>query len=279
MAFRSACITSYRSEEAFISVKDKVDYLAYGVETCPTTGKIHLQAFAYHGSAKRFTGWQKLFPGDHIEQMKGTFTDNERYCSKQSDLKEFGVRPMDNGKKRSLAEVADLVVTAAEDKVPFYNVFERQDAPALSQYYGGVQKVYDLFVTKRVKAIPLDFAPDVIWIWGPSGTGKSRYVWNLHPDLYRVNPSDRYKWKDGYFGQDVVLFDNVTLTNINPPEFLQEIDRYPIDVPKKGGFVAWRPSKIYITSIYRPDAFVSLFDDSKELIRRLTKVHYINELV
>lgn len=275
--FRAATITSFREEADFVTAAESLQFIAYGIETCPSTNRVHLQAFAYSEKARKLTGWKKLFPGDHIEQMHGNFAQNEKYCSKEGQYKTIGVKPMGDGKKRSLSTLADEVVAAAETKVPLYDVVTAEPARgSFIQYHGGVQKLYDMAVTKRLKATPRDFAPEVIYVWGPSGFGKTRYVTELEPDLYRCNPSDKYKWKDGYYGQDAVLYDNVVPDNISPFDFLQEIDRYPIDVPKKGGFIAWRPRRIYITSTHSPEALGVCFTSPRELLRRITRTHYIN---
>ena len=39
-----------------------------------------------------FGGWKELFPTAHIEKMKGNFAQNEKYCSKEGKLIEFGDR-------------------------------------------------------------------------------------------------------------------------------------------------------------------------------------------
>ena len=51
--------------------------------------------------------WREAFPGAHIEEMKGNFRQNEAYCSKEGTYTELGIKPMENGKKRSLAEMKE----------------------------------------------------------------------------------------------------------------------------------------------------------------------------
>jgi hypothetical protein len=70
--------------ETFENLPDNIQYLAFVQETCPTTNRIHYQTWAYASTAMKPTGWKKIFPGDHIEQMYGTFEQNDKYCSKQN---------------------------------------------------------------------------------------------------------------------------------------------------------------------------------------------------
>lgn len=45
-----------------------------------------------------------------------------------------------------------------------------------------------------------------LWLWGPSGTGKTRYVCDTYPNYYE---KDKSKYWNGYKGQDVVLIDEL----------------------------------------------------------------------
>ncbi len=55
-----------------------------------------------------------------------------------------------------------------------------------------------------------DFAPEVIYIHGEPGSGKSRYVREHDPNVFDISNNDSYKWKDGYSGQDVVVYSDVS---------------------------------------------------------------------
>jgi len=50
------------------------------------------------------------------------------------------------------------------------------------------------------------------------------------------------------------------------------LDRYPMRVPVKGGFVNWVPENIYITSSNHPDSTYTdekIQEDIQQLIRRI----------
>lgn len=271
--FRAAVITHFG--EPWTALPAKIDYIAFGRETCPSTQRVHFQTWAYANRAMRLSGWKKVFPGDHIEQMRGTFAQNDAYCSKESQLTCFGVKPMENGKKRTLADLCSQVVEAAEIGQHLSEVVcKPENQQTFVQYNNGIQRLYDHAVTKKARDVPRDFAPMVTWVFGPPGCGKTRYVYDVEPNVYRVPISDKYKWKDGYTGQEAVLYDNITPTNINPVDLLTEIDRYFVQVPKKGGFVGWRPRRIYFTSLFGLELFslTAGFDMPAEFTRRVTGV-------
>lgn len=86
----------------------------------------------------------------------------------------------------------------------------------------------------------------VLLFTGPPGTGKTRMAYALFPTLYAL-PVGKDLWFNNYTQQKTVLIDdfagNVSLTCL-----LQILDRYPVQVPTKGGFVWWCPETIIITS-------------------------------
>jgi len=270
--FRGACLTIFSDVPTELPVK--LQYFAYSMETCPTTNKRHAQAWAYSTKAMRFTGWKKIFPDAHIEQMRGTFAENDVYISKESQLTSYGERPMENGKKRTLQDLVDEVSTAARDGIRLSEVIDATEHKSTYvQYHGGIQKLHSMIVSEKLRRVDKDIAPEVYWIQGPPGSGKTRYVHDKEATLYDCPVDDSYKWKDGYSGEDAVLYDNMSLENFKcPARLLKEIDRYFIQVPIKGGFIGWRPKRIYITSVHTLEFFATTggFTDPNELFRRVT---------
>lgn len=250
---------------------ERLSYFAYAVEICPTTSRQHLQAFAYGTKPMRLHQWKEIFPGGHIEFMRGTFRDNQAYCSKEGQLVELGVRPMANGKRRS-----DQIVKQAIDADPtksLSQIYEETGEMAAIAYSRGMNE-YRLY--KRRKIMPLNEEVKVILVTGRPGSGKTRYVFDNESDLYEVPMSGHLQWFDGYEGQEAVLFDNLTPESItNKGFFLRLIDRYRLQVPIKGGFTYWKPKRIYITTINTSDAFASIFNDMNEWFRRISEVKSI----
>jgi hypothetical protein len=103
VTFRKACFTYHKSEVEPI-FSDKLRYLGYAKETFPSTGKEHWQGFAYAKTPMKLTGWKKVFPGAHIESMKGDFQSNEKYCSKEGLLVHHG-QPPRQGERSDLQEL------------------------------------------------------------------------------------------------------------------------------------------------------------------------------
>jgi len=126
--------------------ENNIQFVGYGVETCPETKKMHHQGWLYCSTdaKKSFKAWKKLFAKlglekMHFEQMKGSFAQNTAYVSKEGTLIEIGVKPMENGKKRKLLEFKEAI---DEGK----NVLEIADSPSLFgtflQYRSGLIYIF-----------------------------------------------------------------------------------------------------------------------------------------
>lgn len=68
---------------------------------------------------------------------------------------------------------------------------------------------------------------------------------------------------------EAVLFDDFRADVCELHWLLQLLDRYPIDVPVKGGFVAFRPKRIYITSAFPPEGvYRNVCEENMQQLRR-----------
>jgi len=76
--------TTLVEKEAWFNQPEQFKYAIFGRETCPKTGKPHLQGFVSLHKEKLLTGIKKLFPDGfaHLEIAKGTCKQNKDYCSK-----------------------------------------------------------------------------------------------------------------------------------------------------------------------------------------------------
>jgi hypothetical protein len=243
---RKICFTDHAEEEP--EFDDGLQYLAYAKETCPTTGKQHWQGFAYHKTGMKLTGWKKLFPGAHIEQMRSDFDANKKYCSKEGQLIEHGQRPR-QGERTDLQELKVQLdagrrpMEIADQVEGMFSVVSRSHRFAESY-----------FQYKRAKTLAHDrTAPDVYVRIGPPGTGKTKWM----DDTYGIGnwvtaPDNNGQWFDNC-DHDVILFDDVEARAIpTTSQFKRLTDRYPIQVPVKGGFITWKPKVIVFTSNSHP---------------------------
>lgn len=112
------------------------------------------------------------------------------------------------------------------------------------------------------------------WIYGPPGSGKTKYVFDTYDidNLYIKNA--KTKWWDGYNGQEIVLIDDFDMDCVHQGHYLKIwADRYPVNCEVKGGSRLIRPKKIIVTSNY---TIGQLFFDSEmaaAINRRFKSIH------
>jgi hypothetical protein len=111
--------------------------------------------------------------------------------------------------------------------------------------------------------------------YGDTGVGKTHRVYEEAPNVYSPIVTKDKVWFDGYQDEKEILFDDyngeITLTY-----FLRILDKYPLLVEVKGGTVAARWDKVYITSNMHPSNWYPMADGVhiRALLRRLS-VHEI----
>lgn len=244
--FRLLCFTEFDTSRDMAELAKNFDYLCYGEETCPTTGRKHYQGFAYKEQAQRFSWYKKRFGNTHFERCNGTLEQNEAYCKKQGKYTEHGVKPMGNGKKRVLLQIKEEIESG--QRVSKLQKTDQYFEPIL-RYERGLRD-YERRL-RQEKAIQVGYKPRTVTVLiGSAGSGKTRYVYDKHDrhTIYTM-PKNDGRWFGTYDGQPVVLFDDVGPGDIMPvTTFLRITDGYPIEVEVKGGFTPWVPKHIYITS-------------------------------
>nr|AJP36389.1 replication-associated protein [Avon-Heathcote Estuary associated circular virus 10]AJP36394.1 replication-associated protein [Avon-Heathcote Estuary associated circular virus 10] len=270
-ATRAICFTEFKKLTNWDDVKSQLRYYAYAEETCPKTGKKHYQGFAYSWKPIRFSGWKKMFPTAHIEQMRGNFRENTAYCSKEGSLIEFGEKPNENGVQGTAIEYKRRI----EEGQSTMEIAE--DENLFGQYlhsYKALEK-YEQHI--RGKKIKLDETPPEVYIrWGAAGTGKTHGVFKRYGrDKVCIVPDNTGKWFDNCHNSDVMLFDDVEIDAVPPiSQFLRLTDRYPMQVPVKGGFIWWKPKVIVFTSNLPWEQWWNTLntEHKRAVQRRLTRV-------
>lgn len=238
-------------------------YFVVGKEIGSKKGLRHNQFYVEFKSNVRFNTLKKIIVDSqcHIEDSRGTWIDNFNYCTKnkpREDWTQWGT-PAKQGKRNDLKLIKESVkeqksIRSMLDKDIIENQQQLRFAESLQKYY----RTY-----KRHK-------PEVIWIWGPSDTGKTKGIWDSEPDLLDLNNDGQ--WFDGYDKQEAVLFDDFRC-EMPYVQFLKLTDRYPCAVPIKGGFTNWNPKRIYITSNIPPEmAYLGENEEKTQHLRRITKV-------
>jgi len=231
-----------------ITDHDGIGYIVWQEETCPETGRFHLQGYVQFEKKAVLSRAKKILFGDkshrvHLEVAKGTPGENKTYCTKVGgrNVNEWGVMSV-AGKSRDLAEIAMAI---SKGEMTIDQVMD--EAPATYVMFG---KGLETLAVAKMPDRDRDVKPDVYWYYGETGTGKTRKVYDDNADVYTW--SGTWPWFHGYRGQTTVLFDDFRGT-IPFHQLLRLTDRYPCTVETKGGFQKWRATKIYFTSALKPE--------------------------
>lgn len=176
----------------------------------------------------------------HLEPRKGTVLQAIEYCKKDGDIREFGEAPETHAKS-SKERFAWCIQKAEEGDLDSI----KESEPALYLRY--LERFRSLR-SRNSSIIDGDLQNE--WWWGPTGTGKSKKLWQDYPGHY---PKPLNKWWDGYEDEDVVGIEEVDPISGKWLGHFLKIwsDRYPFTAEIKGGTLKKiRPRKLIVTSNY-----------------------------
>lgn len=222
------------SDDEYLQAMEKnsaIRFIAYGLETCPTTGKLHHQGWiCFHNqrpnSRTSLGRIAKMIDAGYCKGMRGSLAQNNDYCSKQSSLKKFGDEPK-QGDRNDLKAVVNRIAsgeTTADDIC--------LDDPGYFHMYGRtIQRAEDILLRQKFRTE----MTKGIWYYGNTGQGKSHTAFaGFDPKTCYVKPltGSEAKWWDGYTGQETVIF-NEFRGEIPYGEILSLVDKWPHYVPRR----------------------------------------------
>lgn len=235
------------SDEECVSLRDvferECSYAVFGKEV-GENGTPHLQGYFRASVKYRLSQVKDKFSRRaHFSPARGDVKSNRVYCSKGGDVWEFGTA-------RGLSEKKSRDELAIEYRRHF-------DAGTLCDFAADNPGVA-LFNGHTLRRNILgSFAPikrpvvRVRWIWGPPGTGKSRFAHNEFPEGFVKEP--RTKWWTGYMLEKQVIIDDVGPKGIDINHLLRWFDHYRCWVETKGDMVPLHATDFIVTSNFTPD--------------------------
>lgn len=268
---RDWCFTlnNYKPTDEALLQQISSKYLIYGREI-GASGTPHLQGYIYFNNQKFGHQVVKLMPHHtRIDKRMAPKLDSAiDYCKKDRDFYEQGDRPCNQEEKgRRGNEAAGWAVKKARsgDLAAI-----EEEEPQLFIKYG--PRLEQLFVPPNK---PLDSLEHEWWV-GPTGTGKSRLLWELYPDHYskKIN-----KWWDGYKRQEVVAIEEWSPEARLTTQALKTwADHYPFPGEiKGGGMQGLRPRKIIVLSNYTIEQCFERAEDREPMLRRFKVINFPEE--
>lgn len=239
-------------------------YLVAGVENAPTTGTPHLQCYAELAKVTRRTTVMKYIPrGAKVDPRKGTAKQASDYCKMDGVFFEWGILSK-QGERSDLSLMKQLCIS--------------EGMRGVTQVSDNMQqiRVCEKFLTYNEPE--RDWKPEVIWLWGATGTGKSRRAREIcGDDVFCKNTGS--KWWDGYDAHEDVIIDDFRDSWWSITYMLGLLDRYSFQVEVKGGQRQMRAKRIVITSANAPDqCYIGTGEAIGQLLRRIDNVTHVTEV-
>ena len=253
-------------------------------------GTYHTHVYLYSTSPMRFGTLKRRFPTAHIEKAIGTSLENRDYMRKEGKwaetakaetrvegtFKEFGVLPNEASEKspkmaQLMQDVKDgYSTTEIIENDPSF-AFKINDIDALREKL--------LFEKFRKENRPVK----VNYLYGDSGTGKTRSIYEKHPpeDVYRITDYSGQSGArfDDYHGEPVIVFEEFR-SQVPISAMLNFLDIYPLRLPARYRDRVACFDTVYITSnIPLEDQYRDIQKHEMETWRAfLRRIHTVTEV-
>jgi len=261
-------------EEALEKLKAKRDIKAAVIALeNHADGTPHIHAFLQLSkqlSCRNQSFWDlDQFHGNY--QKAKSIVNVVKYIKKDGDILEYGDMDWKNkvdARETHSAYLGKRILAG----VPLKQLIEEDPSLVLKTY--DLQK--NINAWKILSAVPVSTdLPRGIWIWGPTGTGKSHLVRQEEPDLFLKAQN---KWWDGYINQQAVLIDDLDSDCLD--HYLKIwADKYSCTGEVKGGHVQLCYQRFYVTSNF---SIEELFKNKPEVTidaikRRFKVIHKLDK--
>jgi hypothetical protein len=231
-------------------------YVIYGKEV-GESGTPHLQGFIYWKNPISFKSMRKKIPRAHIEVCKCIPSAIE-YCKKERDWIDHGLPP-NQGERKDIDKVKDMLQQGSN---------LRGIILAAESYQSIRHAECHLKYFEKQR----DHKPHVVWCYGSTGTGKSRYVYEECKDKDTYTAMSTGRWFEGYDAHTHVIIDDMRKDFMKFHELLRLLDRYAMRVECKGGSRQFVATHIYITSCHSPNDLFDTREDVGQLVRRIDEI-------
>lgn len=263
-----------------------VEYMIYGYEICPSTETPHLQGFVKFTCDQRYG--TRNAKGYHLNSLKGRLfgmrwakmyihsspQECSEYCEKHNlYITRRGVLAPGRGQSAKLNDVAgkimrrEITLDECDEQHPGMMVAHGRGLTALHARHEP----------------PRNEHPCAVYIYGPTGTGKSKYAKREHGEenVYRKTNGNIY-WNN-YNNELATVIEEFTVRGNNGnnsrgwlfEDLILVLDQYKIAIDIKFGATQCNSKYIYITSPYHLKHHFPKEEEFMQIIRRLNMIYHI----
>lgn len=242
------------------------------------SGTPHYQGYIEFTDKMSFKAIKEILGNEaHVEARQGTREQAIAYCCKE-DTRQDGpwtygkmdvLKPGDQGRRSDLESACEIIINSQRNiNEGLREVAETTPVTFVKFHKGLTALAYRM--NSEVNRSP----PNVEWIYGPTGVGKTRYAVEKTSTFFI---KDGTIWWDGYEYQETIIIDDFD-GNWNFRNFLRLLDRYPYQGQIKGGYVWINSPNIIITCDRRPAELLHELSEHElaQLMRRIAVVRRID---
>lgn len=255
-------------------VDDSAILFFVGQWELPPSGRLHFHFVVCFNSPQRVTGARRILNHYHgyIEPVR-SLEAAIQYCTKPETrvgtIYRLGNEPPGQGRSAGSLQIFNAALsgqslTSLMDEYP--NLFAR--------HHTAISKI----CAYKDKPRYLHEAPEVLIYFGITGSGKSHKAYEENPGAYRKIMAG--KWWDGYDAQQTVIFEEFdpgAKDEIQLPEILKILDKYPYRCEIKGGAVQLKANKFIFTTNINPLTWWPGHIQRAAFRRRVTNIYLFPE--
>lgn len=256
-------VEHYEDVKDYLTSRKSFKYLLSCKERAPSTDHEHIHIFVCFNNAVRLS--QTKIKKAHIEVCRGSNKQNIDYIRKGGDI---------------IDELGDVPAQGVSSNETVGEIMKTEDPTLLPARLFKTWRDISLWNQGMTKYKLYKPGVKVFYIWGESGAGKTKYVYDHIKD---DEPLDRVKYANGFwtgvsYDESVrtAWYDDFRSSDMKPSEFINFIDYYANNMNVKGGHVLNHYDTIYITSIFDPDTiFQGSYSEEqrRQWIRRMEIIH------
>lgn len=218
-------------------------YVAWQYET-GKSGTLHVHAVIHYKNPRVWP--KKRYQTANIQVVRNLKKAIE-YATKEKTRTAgpYEVNPDQRPKQGDRKDLHAIGTALVSGEMTIQDVIEQEPGKYI-QYGRGIEKLIKDRYPQRSSP------PYVAWIWGATGTGKTRYLFD-RIEASEIYIKDGTQWWDGYRQQKAILIDDFD-GRWPYKDLLRLLDRYPYQGQVKGGYVQINSPYIVITCDKHPEA-------------------------
>ena len=246
-------------------------------------GYKHFQIYIENPTQISFSTLKKLLPNCHLERRRGTKQEAYDYVTKSETRigEPFGNGEIDlteiQGRRTDLLKITEMLDNGATEQ-DIRRAYPTQFLTMKTKIREYIQSLKEEQF-KNARRLNLE----VTYIYGKTGTGKTRFVLDKYGDenvfrMTRYGKREDEERFDGYTGQSIIVFEEFR-SHISISNMLNYLDIYGVSLPARYGDKTACYDKVFIISNWQlNEQYKNIQTEHPETFKAfLRRIHYIWE--